>query len=98
MGAVERRAQEGAFMLAVVAVFTILQIFGCAQAHLVFGQEPFYKGKTIRLIVGTDPGGGFDTYSRAIARHISGYNPRFPHDRRGKYARGGAHDFGQLHL
>ena len=31
-------------------------------------QEPFYKGKTIRLIVGLAPGGGFDTYSRVIAR------------------------------
>jgi tripartite-type tricarboxylate transporter receptor subunit TctC len=40
--------------------------------------EPFYKGKTIRIIVGATPGGGFDTYSRAIARymgkHIAG-NP-----------------------
>jgi hypothetical protein len=29
------------------------------------GQE-FYKGKTIVLIVGTAPGGGFDTYSRML--------------------------------
>jgi len=33
-------------------------------------QEPFYKGKTIRLIVGLSAGGGYDVYSRAIARHI----------------------------
>lgn len=30
----------------------------------------FYKGKTIRIIVGFAAGGGFDTYSRVIARHI----------------------------
>lgn len=30
----------------------------------------FYKGKTIRLIVGLAPGGGYDTYSRLIARHM----------------------------
>jgi tripartite-type tricarboxylate transporter receptor subunit TctC len=38
-----------------------------------------FHGKTVRIIVGTNPGGGFDTYSRAIARsfgkHIPG-NPR----------------------
>ena len=30
----------------------------------------FYKGKTLRIIVGASAGGGFDTYSRVIARHI----------------------------
>ena len=32
-------------------------------------QEPFYKGKTVRMVVGFSAGGGFDVYSRAIARH-----------------------------
>ena len=31
--------------------------------------DDFYKGKTIRIIVGFAAGGGFDTYSRAIGRH-----------------------------
>jgi tripartite-type tricarboxylate transporter receptor subunit TctC len=35
-----------------------------------FGQEKFFEGKTIRIIVGFAAGGGFDIYSRAIARHI----------------------------
>lgn len=65
-------------MVKAVAVFIVWHFFGLARADLVFGQEPFYKGKTIRLIVGTDPGGGFDTYSRAIARHISRYIPGSP--------------------
>ena len=33
--------------------------------------EDFYKGKTIRFIVGQAAGGGYDTYGRLIARHIS---------------------------
>ena len=37
----------------------------------VFAQESFYKGKTIRIIVGFSAGGGFDTYARALARHLS---------------------------
>jgi tripartite-type tricarboxylate transporter receptor subunit TctC len=41
-------------------------------------QENFYKGKTIRLIVGLAPGGGFDAYSRVIARHIGKHIPGNP--------------------
>ena len=33
--------------------------------------DDFYKGKTIRLVVGFSAGGGFDTYARALARHMS---------------------------
>lgn len=40
--------------------------------------EEFYKGKTIRIMVGFSPGGGFDTYSRAIARHIPKHIPGKP--------------------
>ena len=41
-------------------------------------QEPFYKGKTIRLIVGLAPGGGYDLYSRVIARHMGNHIPGNP--------------------
>ena len=44
----------------------------------VAAQESFYKGKTIRLIVGLAPGGGFDTYSRVIARHMGRHIPGNP--------------------
>ncbi|HSE90029.1 MAG TPA: hypothetical protein VLJ79_27715 [Candidatus Binatia bacterium] len=40
--------------------------------------EEFYKGKTIYFIVGFPPGGGYDTYTRAIARHIGNYIPGNP--------------------
>ena len=41
-------------------------------------QEPFYQGKTIRLIVGLAPGGGYDLYSRVIARQIGKHIPGNP--------------------
>jgi tripartite-type tricarboxylate transporter receptor subunit TctC len=41
-------------------------------------QEPFYKGATIRFIVGLSAGGGYDLYSRAIARHIGKHIPGNP--------------------
>jgi tripartite-type tricarboxylate transporter receptor subunit TctC len=43
-----------------------------------FGAAPFYEGKTIRLIVGFSPGGGFDTYSRVISRHLGTHIPGNP--------------------
>jgi tripartite-type tricarboxylate transporter receptor subunit TctC len=38
----------------------------------------FYKGKNIRIIVGFAAGGGFDTYSRVIARHMGRFIPGNP--------------------
>lgn len=35
----------------------------------------FYKGKQIHLIVGSDPGGGYDTYARTLARHLERHLP-----------------------
>ena len=45
--------------------------------HCSYAQD-FYAGKTIRILVGFPAGGGFDTYSRTIARHISKYVPGNP--------------------
>lgn len=38
----------------------------------------FYKGKTLRFVVGGAPGGGFDTYARVISRHLAQYIPGRP--------------------
>ena len=38
----------------------------------------FFKGKTIRFIVGHAPGGGYDTYTRTTARHIIKHFPGKP--------------------
>lgn len=38
----------------------------------------FFKGKTIRFVVGFSPGGGFDTYTRLIARHMGKHVPGNP--------------------
>jgi tripartite-type tricarboxylate transporter receptor subunit TctC len=40
--------------------------------------EDFYKGKTITLVVGNGPGGGFDVFGRLLARHIGRYVPGNP--------------------
>lgn len=38
----------------------------------------FTQGKTLRFIVGSSPGGGFDTHARTVARHIVKYLPGSP--------------------
>src|SRR5258708_4133237 len=38
----------------------------------------FYAGKTITLIAGTDVGGGFSIYGRAIAKHLARFIPGNP--------------------
>jgi tripartite-type tricarboxylate transporter receptor subunit TctC len=40
--------------------------------------EEFFKGKSIRIVVGFSAGGGFDTYARAISRHMSKHIPGNP--------------------
>jgi tripartite-type tricarboxylate transporter receptor subunit TctC len=64
-------------------VFCHLGVFGIALAfvsssHDLSYAQDFYAGKTIRIIVGFPAGGGFDTYSRIIARHINKYIPGNP--------------------
>ena len=54
-------------------VLLVLTALACAQAA-----TPFYEGKTIKLIVGFSAGGGFDTYSRLIARHLGRHIPGNP--------------------
>jgi tripartite-type tricarboxylate transporter receptor subunit TctC len=41
-------------------------------------QEPFYKGKTIRIIVGFTPGGFYDRWARLYSRYMPKYIPGSP--------------------
>jgi tripartite-type tricarboxylate transporter receptor subunit TctC len=38
----------------------------------------FYKGRTVTLIVGYGPGGGYDLFARLMARHLGRYIPGNP--------------------
>ena len=44
----------------------------------VVAADDFFKGKTIRVVVGYAPGGGYDTYTRQIVRHMGKYIPGNP--------------------
>jgi len=53
----------------------LMLVVTCATAH---GAASFYEGKAIRIIVGTAPGGGYDTYTRLLARHFGKHIPGNP--------------------
>lgn len=63
----------------IVCAVSLLVIFFyyAFDASRAAGQE-FYKGKTIRIVVGFAAGGGFDTYARTIARHMGKHVPGNP--------------------
>jgi tripartite-type tricarboxylate transporter receptor subunit TctC len=52
-------------------------LYHAIEASTAAGQE-FYKGKTVRIVVGFAAGGGFDTYARVIARHMGKHIPGNP--------------------
>src|SRR5262250_2661968 len=50
-----------------VALALLAAALACSPAAAA---EPFYKGKTISLIIGSNTSGGYDTYGRLLARHM----------------------------
>jgi len=49
-----------------------------AAAYDEKGVADFYRGKTVRIIVGFSAGGGYDAYSRLIGRHLHKHIPGNP--------------------
>jgi tripartite-type tricarboxylate transporter receptor subunit TctC len=59
----------------------LLLLAGCAVAATPLkAQSPadFYKGKQIRMIVGTEAGQDYDTWARLVARHLRQHIPGTP--------------------
>jgi tripartite-type tricarboxylate transporter receptor subunit TctC len=59
----------------IVALLGLLLLSGAEQVR---AQANFYEGKTIRFIVGFSAGGGYDAYTRTIARHFGKHVPGNP--------------------
>src|SRR6187455_771283 len=63
------------FWLSMLAICAALLPGHTASAENV---ADFYKGKTVRIVVGFSPGGGYDQYARLVARHIGRHIPGNP--------------------
>ena len=64
-----------------IAFMTAWLLLACQRLSdgKAFGQtSPFYKDKTIRMIVGFTPGGLYDQYARLLARNMGRHIPGNP--------------------
>jgi len=59
-------------------IVALLGLLLFSASEQVFAQANFYEGKTIRFIVGFSAGGGYDAYTRTIARHMGKHVPGNP--------------------
>jgi tripartite-type tricarboxylate transporter receptor subunit TctC len=59
----------------IAAAFLALVAAPLAQAQ---SPEEFYKGKTVTIIVGAGPGGGYDTIARVVQKHLANHMPGKP--------------------
>jgi tripartite-type tricarboxylate transporter receptor subunit TctC len=57
---------------------SILALFLTIPGRTLKAQEPFFKGKQIRIIVGLSSGGGYDRAARLLARYLGKYIPGNP--------------------
>jgi tripartite-type tricarboxylate transporter receptor subunit TctC len=65
-------------MLQLFSLLTVIVTGLISVQAATAAADDFYKDKTIRIVVGFSAGGGFDTYARAIARHMGKHIPGQP--------------------
>lgn len=63
-----------------ISRITMACVFLCGSASIAAAQsvEQFYRGKTVTIVVGSSPGGGYDAYARLLGRHFSKHIPGSP--------------------
>ena len=62
-----------------LSCFAIQLLIGCLLGvPNILAAQDFYKDKIIRFIVGQAAGGGYDTYTRTVARHLIKHIPGHP--------------------
>jgi len=72
------RAKLPASLFFFVAFFVALETWNPGTLEQASAQTPFYQGKTIRVIIGSSTGGGYDLWARVLARHYGKYIPGNP--------------------
>lgn len=65
---------QGLLLLTLLTV----QPFNSLTVPSVYAQAPFYQGKTIKIVVGSTPGGFYDRWARLLARYMPKYIPGNP--------------------
>ncbi|HWF97161.1 MAG TPA: hypothetical protein VG291_19600 [Xanthobacteraceae bacterium] len=67
-------------LLGILISLCLCALCFCAVAAAAAQEDvaAFYQGKQLRMVVGTGPGGGYDLFARAVARHIGNHIPGNP--------------------
>jgi len=72
-----RRAREEVMWQPVKQAATLAFLLAFSIVSSAAAQD-FYRGKTIKLVVGASPTGGYNLYARAVARHMPKHIPGNP--------------------
>ncbi len=65
-------------MITIRTLSVAASVFAFAACTAQAQEQAFYKGKTIRILVGTASGGDYDTQARLMSRHMSRHIPGQP--------------------
>ena len=65
-------------ILGLPSILCLINLFLGFAPDLRAQSEPFYKGKTIRIVVGSTAGGFYDRWARLLSRHMVKHIPGQP--------------------
>jgi len=65
-------------LTAVASVVAAAVAIGSVSAIAADAAEQFYRGRTVQVLVGFSPGGGYDLYARTLARYLGKHIPGNP--------------------
>src|SRR5215207_9321024 len=66
------------FPMLCASAVTLAVLCAASPAGAQDSVEQFYRGKSINIYIGSSAGGGYDSYARALSRHVSKYIPGSP--------------------
>jgi putative tricarboxylic transport membrane protein len=66
-------------MKLLLASLALLLAGGAVPAGAQADVAAFYRGKQLRMVVGSAAGGGYDLFARIVARHMINHVPGNPH-------------------
>ena len=74
-----KRSTVQTFKVLGFLIFSVVELLNPLNLEPAAAQAPpFYQGKTIRIVIGSSTGGGYDLWARVLARYYGKYIPGNP--------------------
>ena len=74
----KKRSDQGFNRILLGLFFLTLELLNLSNLEQVSAQTPFYKDKTVRVVVGFTPGGFYDRWARLLSHYMPIYIPGNP--------------------